>query len=287
LTVETEWDLKSAQHPKFGAQQIMRDSAGRERYEPIIVNGRPVSSIVHITDVVEGRFIDLDLSKRTALVTKTPIGQGYSVDLSTPRCRAPAKPNPGQNLLGYKEIAGVEAWGEQTLKTTALSDGTSITEDHERWHSTYYCMQVAETIRVDAGTTTQTIANFSSAEPDPALFQIPPGFTVSDAPPQTHGEPAPGMVRIGGDVSGPVVLKMSAPEFPEQARRANVHGFVLVYLVVDENGLPQDVKVIRGLGSGLDEKAVEAVRRYRFKAAMQHGMPVKVEMNVQVNFQVD
>jgi TonB family protein len=131
---------------------------------------------------------------------------------------------------------------------------------------------------------TQRVAAFDPAEPDPALFRIPDGYKVSDAPPPP--EPAPGTVRIGGNVSAPRVLSAPEPEFSEEARRSRISGNVLVYLVIDESGLPQDVKVIRGLGHGLDEKAVEAVSKYRFKPAMRDGVPVKVEMHVEVNFQI-
>jgi protein TonB len=95
-----------------------------------------------------------------------------------------------------------------------------------------------------------------------------------------------GVKRPGGGVSNPVVLFAPEPEFSEEARKAKVAGNVLVYLQVDTNGHPIHVRVIRGIGMGLDEKAVEAVRQYRFKPAMEDGHPVTVEMNVEVNFQI-
>ena len=55
-------------------------------------------------------------------------------------------------------------------------------------------------------------------------------------------------------------------------------------LIVDENGNPRNVHVIRPLGMGLDQKAVEAVSQYRFKPAMMKGKPVAVRINVEVNF---
>jgi periplasmic protein TonB len=61
---------------------------------------------------------------------------------------------------------------------------------------------------------------------------------------------------------------------------------VTVNLVVDTHGLPQNVRVIRGVGMGLDEKAKEAVSQYRFKPAMENGHPVPVQVNVEVNFQI-
>ena len=59
-----------------------------------------------------------------------------------------------------------------------------------------------------------------------------------------------------------------------------------VYLEVDEHGNPTHVHVAHGIGMGLDEKAVEAVKQYRFKPAMKNGRPVTVEMYVVVNFQI-
>jgi protein TonB len=95
-----------------------------------------------------------------------------------------------------------------------------------------------------------------------------------------------GLRRIGGGVSAPVVLFAPEPEFSEEARKAKVAGNVLVYLQVDATGHPTHVRVLKGIGLGLDEKAVEAVRQYKFKPAMENGKPVAVEMNVEVNFQI-
>ena len=59
-----------------------------------------------------------------------------------------------------------------------------------------------------------------------------------------------------------------------------------VYLIVDQQGNPTHVRVVRGVGMGLDEKAVEAVRQYKFKPAMQNGKPVPVDLYIDVNFQI-
>jgi protein TonB len=104
--------------------------------------------------------------------------------------------------------------------------------------------------------------------------------------PGSGGNTGGGVFHIGGGVSQPVVLFAPEPEFSEEARKAKVAGNVVVYLQVDTNGRPTHVHVIRGIGLGLDEKAVEAVRQYKFKPAMKDGKPVIVEMNVEVNFQI-
>ena len=100
------------------------------------------------------------------------------------------------------------------------------------------------------------------------------------------GNTGGGMKRIGGGVSAPVVLFQPEPEFSEEARKAKVAGNVIVYLQVDEQGRPQRVRVMRGIGMGLDQKAVAAVERYRFRPAMENGHPVRVEMQVDVGFQI-
>jgi TonB family protein len=92
--------------------------------------------------------------------------------------------------------------------------------------------------------------------------------------------------RIGGGVSAPVLTHQVEPKFSEEARARKIGGTVLVNLWVDEQGNPTHVHVIRGVGMGLDASAVEAVKQYRFKPAMEGGKPVTVELNVQVNFQI-
>lgn len=104
--------------------------------------------------------------------------------------------------------------------------------------------------------------------------------------PGSGGNTGGGTYHVGGGVSAPVVIYSVEPEFSEEARKAKVAGNVLVSIIVDASGHPQNVRVIRGIGMGLDEKAVEAVRQYRFKPAMMNGRAVPVEVNFDVNFQI-
>jgi protein TonB len=104
--------------------------------------------------------------------------------------------------------------------------------------------------------------------------------------PGSGGNTGGGPRRIGGGVSAPVLIYSVEPEFSEEARKAKVAGNVLVNLWVDTNGLPTHVHVIRGVGMGLDQKAVEAVKQYKFRPAQENGKPVLVELNVEVNFQI-
>lgn len=104
--------------------------------------------------------------------------------------------------------------------------------------------------------------------------------------PGSGGGMGGGVYRIGGEVSAPVLTFKVEPEYSEEARKAKYSGTVLLSIVVDSNGLPRDIKVIRPLGLGLDEKAVEAVAKWRFRPGMKGGRPVATQAQVEVNFRL-
>ncbi|HXR40071.1 MAG TPA: energy transducer TonB [Terracidiphilus sp.] len=96
-----------------------------------------------------------------------------------------------------------------------------------------------------------------------------------------------GLYHVGGGVSAPVPLNSVEAEFSDEARRAKYQGVCLISLIVDAQGNPQNPRVVRALGMGLDEKALEAVRKYKFKPAMKDGRtPVPVMITVEVNFRL-
>ena len=91
---------------------------------------------------------------------------------------------------------------------------------------------------------------------------------------------------MGGGVSAPRAIYDPDPEYSEEARKAKHQGTVILWIVVGPDGRPRDIRVQRALGLGLDEKAVEAVRKWRFAPAMRDGHPVAVEVNIEVNFRL-
>ena len=96
-----------------------------------------------------------------------------------------------------------------------------------------------------------------------------------------------GLYRVGGAISEPVPLNNVEAEFSDEARRAKYQGVCLISVIVDAQGNPQNPRVVRALGMGLDEKALEAVRKYKFKPAMKDGKtPVPVMINVEINFRL-
>jgi len=102
----------------------------------------------------------------------------------------------------------------------------------------------------------------------------------------TGGNFGGGLEHVGPKVTVPVPYIAPDAEFSDEARRAKYQGVVLVYLIVDKNGNPQNPRVVRALGMGLDEKAIEAVLKYKFHPAMKEGKPVAVPINIEINFRL-
>ncbi len=95
-----------------------------------------------------------------------------------------------------------------------------------------------------------------------------------------------GVFRVGGGVSAPVVLYKVDPEYSEEARKAKYSGTVVLQLVVDSSGKAQNIHVVRSLGLGLDEKAIEAVNKWKFRPGYKGGQPVAVQATIEVNFRL-
>jgi protein TonB len=95
-----------------------------------------------------------------------------------------------------------------------------------------------------------------------------------------------GAFRVGGGVSAPKAIYSPDPEYSEEARKAKFQGTCVLWLVVGPDGRPRDIRVQRTLGLGLDEKAIEAVKTWRFDPALKDGKPVAVQINVEVSFRL-
>jgi TonB family protein len=93
-----------------------------------------------------------------------------------------------------------------------------------------------------------------------------------------------GIEKIGGRVSAPRAVYAPDPDYSAEALDLKYEGFCVLSVVVDSNGRPRDIKIVQELGHGLDEKAVDAVKEWKFEPAMKDGKPVAVQMYVQVQF---
>jgi TonB family protein len=104
--------------------------------------------------------------------------------------------------------------------------------------------------------------------------------------PGSGGLTGGGPMHVGGGVAAPVLVYSVDPEFSDEARRAKYQGVSVLSIVVDAQGNVQSARVLRPLGMGLDEKAIEAVKQYRFRPATFQGKSVPVEVNIEINFRI-
>jgi len=102
--------------------------------------------------------------------------------------------------------------------------------------------------------------------------------------------PGPGgdapVFSAGNDITPPAVLSKVDPEYSEEARKARYSGAVMLSIVVNTDGRAGSISVVRSLGMGLDQKAIEAVQQWRFRPATNKGVPVRVRAQIEVNFRL-
>lgn len=130
---------------------------------------------------------------------------------------------------------------------------------------------VAVLLLVSAGLVAQ-----EGQQTDPVV--LPPGLTVT-----VDGVEEP-IYKVKDGAKPPRPVYQPAAEFSSQARQAGYSGTVVLALVVTSKGKPTMIRVASGAGMGLDEKAIEAVRQWKFKPATKDGKPVSVQVAVEVSF---
>ena len=104
--------------------------------------------------------------------------------------------------------------------------------------------------------------------------------------PGSGGGTGGGPFRPGSGIEPPRLLREVKADYTEEARQRNLVGEVVLEIVVRRDGSVGEIKVLRGLGAGLDERALQAVRQWRFSPAHRHGAPVDVLVEVAVEFRL-
>jgi TonB family protein len=102
-----------------------------------------------------------------------------------------------------------------------------------------------------------------------------PGFGPGEG-----GGTGGGTFRVGGGVSAPTIIRRVEPQYSEEARKARYQGMVVLEAIVRKDGSVEIVRVVRSLGFGLDESAIQALRQWKFRPAMMNGEPVNVSLNI-------
>ena len=113
-----------------------------------------------------------------------------------------------------------------------------------------------------------------------------PGVGDKRGPGVGDGDPGPGPGSSRGRMTPPVLVWKVDPDYSDPARAAKVQGVVLLRVEIDGSGHIRNVRVDRGIGLGLDEKAMEAVRRWRFLPGTRNGKAVAASALVEVHFRL-
>jgi TonB family protein len=121
-------------------------------------------------------------------------------------------------------------------------------------------------------------------EPQVDIPETDFAFDIPEGPPP-EAEPE-GPIMVGGDVTKPVRIFDPQPQYTEIARKARIQGVVIVQAIIDKQGGVTNVKVLKGLPMGLDQAAVDAIKKWKFEPATLNGKPVTVYYNLTVNFQL-
>src|ERR1700674_752173 len=84
----------------------------------------------------------------------------------------------------------------------------------------------------------------------------------------------------------PIVIHKTELQYTKEALDAKIEGDVILSSMIGADGVPSDIKLVRGLGMGLDEKAVECLKQWRFRPATDHSEPVSAKVTVEMNFRL-
>jgi TonB family protein len=139
-----------------------------------------------------------------------------------------------------------------------------------------------ESVKHDSGEKSEVFHLKSQPSQEVAAIIRPP---APSSQPFANPE-GPDAYRVNGAVTAPVPLNNVEAHYTTAARKAKIQGSCWISAVIDVNGVPQNVRVVRSLEPGLDQKALEAVSQYRFRPAMKGGHPVPVMITIEVHFQL-
>jgi TonB family protein len=138
---------------------------------------------------------------------------------------------------------------------------------------------------IDAVRQSQFQPGSLNGNPVPVAIRLKvPFFLLKPAIPLIEHDKQDDRFKLLPGDTPPKIIDSVDPEFSDEARRAQVGGVVIVSFIVNEDGLPNDLRVVKSVGYGLDEKALDAVSRYRFQPAMRDGQPIAARIAVEINF---
>jgi TonB family protein len=261
--------------------RIARDSKGRtdgesRHFVATSFEGDPPVDAIHIYDPTT--LIETHLDPYLMVAWQTSLKEPLKPREGT----VPADQPPGAHPPAATEDLGIQTLDGLVLRGIRQSQGAIV---NEFWYSADLSMYLIRKHIDGDWELTFTATQIVRGEPDPSRFAVPPAYRLVDGAPASWRSNALGVYRVGGGVSPPTVVHSVDPQYTDQARAAKLSGICILGLVVGTDGVPQDIKVTRSLGMGLDEEAIKAVSQYRFNPAMYQGHAVPVQVTIEVNFQ--
>ena len=275
--------------------KFYRDAQGRTRVERpaaatiSFAQDAPPEVIIEITDPVAQLKYTLDTAHKVAQRQHWIAPASGSVKAPSP-LPIPVRDEkilPPESL-GTQTIEGLSCEGTRVKfvwPVGSIGNDRELSAVTETWKSPDLQLITLQKYNNPlTGDSTQKLFNIVRADPSPSLFQVPADYTMEDNTPTQTFESMPGVYKIGGSVSAPTLISKREPEYSDEASQAHISGSVLLSIIVQADGTPGNIKIVRPLGFGLDEKAAAAVNTWRFKPALKDGVPVSVYAQVEVTF---
>jgi TonB family protein len=263
---------------------IARDSLGRTHNESrrmvaAAYQEKPPLTDIQLFDPATNLSTHLDpftfIAKQTAL--RAP---------PAPSADSVPAPNPNDLASPVKQVDDLGARVSQNLTLHGTRQSHDATDFDEYWYSPDLSIFMSHRHQDPVWEQTVNIVELNRKEPDPANFTVPANYKIVAVAERLPVPDASGTYHVGNGVLPPKLIYAVDPQFSPQARKAKYGGIATVSFIVDAQGNPQNVQIIQHLKMGLDEEALAAVKKYKFKPATLEGKPVPVVVNITVNFRI-
>jgi TonB family protein len=191
-----------------------------------------------------------------------------------------------------REVIGLmgerDPYLEALLHTASLRARTSLAAAPTFLRTRHLRQRVALILKEDVMSKKRLGVSLAAVVCAVALTAVWAGwsFPLQAPPTADHWGPSGGVYRVGNGVSSPQLVHKIEPQYSDEAREAKLQGTVVLAVEVGADGFVQDVQVRRGLGLGLDENAMDAIRQWEFSPALKDGQPVSVSATVEVNYRL-
>ncbi len=293
LRAQTFVDLKKV--ISHGREQVAVTST------PLDVGGAPSLYRVHITPKPYGLDATLEVERGDRIIETMTAFRGsapdwpafHHVDRTTaasPVAAGALVSAESRSTMHSLSVAAQRVAGdmiEYHVLVTDLASGQTIADLHARAHD-------GESAEACSGEDVCVRMQTNGANLQANLVVSRNGAVVDSLTTFWNETPRPRHVsalvdgravyRVGGEVRTPSLIERHDPIYSPDARAARVSGIVIVETLIDKDGVVREAFVLKGLPFGLDQAAVDAIRRWRFLPATKDGQPVDAVFNVTVNF---